>query len=262
MGCGWLGLPLARAFHEKGFQVHGSTTSQDKLAVLKKAGIVPFLLHVDGSGIQGPEEEFLSNQQILIIAIPPGLRKGNGEDYIGKMKAVHRAVKRAGIDKVLFVSSTSVYGSTRGEITEETLPLPDTESGRQLLASEQLFRHDQDLHTIIVRFGGLIGPERHPVYFLSGKGGLKNGKDLANLIHLEDCIHLISAVINGGHWNEVFNGVYPAHPAKREYYTREARKRGLKAPEYLSEGDKKQGKMVISSNFLINNYSFFSSIFT
>jgi 3-hydroxyisobutyrate dehydrogenase-like beta-hydroxyacid dehydrogenase len=39
LGCGWLGLPLAKAIVENGFSVKGSTTSTDKLTALENAGI-------------------------------------------------------------------------------------------------------------------------------------------------------------------------------------------------------------------------------
>jgi 3-hydroxyisobutyrate dehydrogenase-like beta-hydroxyacid dehydrogenase len=44
LGCGWLGLPLAKALLENGFAVKGSTTSQEKLSVLENSGIQPFLI--------------------------------------------------------------------------------------------------------------------------------------------------------------------------------------------------------------------------
>lgn len=261
MGCGWLGKPLAVALSERGFQVRGSTTSSDKMDALKNAGILPFQLLVSESGIQGPVDDFLEKVDILILNIPPGLRKAPGENYVTKMKAVHKAVNRAGIDKLVFVSSTSVYGKTRGKVTERTKPLPDTESGVQILASEKLFHKDHNLQTIVLRFGGLIGPGRHPVQFLSGKNALKNGNERINLIHLQDCIHIITKVVEGGHWNEIFNGVYPAHPFKRDYYTKMALKRHLTPPNFSEQSEGMGQKFVISSNFLTKKYSFFTSIF-
>jgi len=36
IGCGWLGLALAKKFVEKGYSVHGSTTTKSKIEVLNK----------------------------------------------------------------------------------------------------------------------------------------------------------------------------------------------------------------------------------
>ena len=39
LGCGWLGLPLAKSLIEKGFSVNGSTTSVEKIPILESLGI-------------------------------------------------------------------------------------------------------------------------------------------------------------------------------------------------------------------------------
>jgi 3-hydroxyisobutyrate dehydrogenase-like beta-hydroxyacid dehydrogenase len=44
LGCGWLGLPLAKVLVKNGFSVKGSTTTQDKILVLKQLGVDPFLI--------------------------------------------------------------------------------------------------------------------------------------------------------------------------------------------------------------------------
>ena len=44
LGCGWLGLPLAKSLLEKGFSINGSTTSFEKISILDKAGITPFIV--------------------------------------------------------------------------------------------------------------------------------------------------------------------------------------------------------------------------
>jgi nucleoside-diphosphate-sugar epimerase len=261
LGCGWLGLPLAKALLNAGYLVHGSTTSEEKLAGIASEGIQAFQIRLEEGRSEGHLAGFLKGVELLIINIPPGIRRDGEENYVRKMETVSQAVKEAGVPKLLFVSSTSVYGDSTGLVTEATSPAPKTESGRQVLAAEQLFQADPELQTIIVRFGGLIGPGRHPVTLLAGKKGLPNGDDPVNLIHLNDCIHLIKTVVEGEHWNQVFNGVYPAHPKKREYYAREALKRQLAIPEYEPSDLGINGKYIISKNYLTNSYSFFTSIF-
>ena len=44
IGCGWLGLPLARELVRNGHIVNGSTTREEKIAVLQAAQILPFIL--------------------------------------------------------------------------------------------------------------------------------------------------------------------------------------------------------------------------
>ena len=52
----------------------GSTTSPDKLDLLKNAGIDAFVIAVNSDKIEGNIEAFLEKSEILIIDIPPKLR--------------------------------------------------------------------------------------------------------------------------------------------------------------------------------------------
>ena len=259
LGCGWLGFPLAKHFVAKNHEVHGTTTSEHKLKELKEVGISPYHIALSATKIEGNIHSFLSHIDVLILNIPPRLRGGNKESFIEKIRLLYRAIKKSTVAKLIFVSSTSVYGDVAGEVTEETAPEPVTESGKQLLQCELLFIDDGKLESTIIRFGGLTGPTRHPVTMLSRKQHLKNGNDPVNLIHLTDCIHLIDSIIENNYWNEIFNGVYPLHPNKKEYYTSEAMKRGLKTPGYSDEFTGRSGKIILSKNFLDKNNVFYTS---
>ncbi|WP_343618816.1 NAD-dependent epimerase/dehydratase family protein [Flavobacterium sp.] len=256
LGCGWLGLPLAKRLIEKGNSVNGSTTSENKLSILKNAGINPFLVTL--SEVEGNVESestsenitnFLAESEILIIDIPPKLRavdpSTEKKAFVEKIKNLIPFIEKSAVNKVLFVSSTSVYGDDNDFITEETSANPDTESGKQLVLAENLLRENQNFETTIVRFGGLIGEDRHPVKFLAGKENLENPDAPINLIHLKDCIGIIKAIINQSKWNEVFNAAAPFHPSRETYYTQKAKDLNLVLPKFSSE--KTNIKKIISS---------------
>tara|TARA_R110002049_G_scaffold305515_1_gene502337 strand:+ start:113024 stop:113791 length:768 start_codon:yes stop_codon:yes gene_type:complete len=228
-------LPLAASFVKDGYDVYGTTTSKEKCAELANKAINPFLIRLSEDGIDGSIANFLSKTTILIVNVPPKLRGNNAENYLQKIKLLHQAVKNSDVKKIIFVSSTSVYGDNRGEVTETTIPRPVTDSGKQLLACEDLFRSDQEVQTTIIRFGGLIGDDRHPVNFLSGKKGLSNGSAPINLIHQVDCIRIIKSIVKEAWWNELFNAVYPYHPSKKDYYTQACLKRNLPIPDYMND---------------------------
>ena len=245
MGCGWLGLPLAKVLIQDGYLINGSTTSTEKLGNLKDVGIHPFLISLTEDGIEGDIKGLLSNVDALVINVPPKLRGGHKENYVKKMQLLHGAIRLSEVKKIIFVSSTSVYGDIDGKVTEETTPEPVTESGKQLVVSEDIFRKDNSLEATIIRFGGLIGPDRHPVTMLSGRKNLSNGNAAVNLIHLNDCIGIITEILKKNWWGETFNGVYPYHPTKQQYYTSKALGKGLQVPDYNADSEKK-GKIVSS----------------
>lgn len=267
LGCGWLGLPLAKALLENDFSVKGSTTSVEKLSVLENSKIESYLIQLSEDRITGLFAEFLENSKILIIDVPPKLR-GSATDpstalrktFVEKIKNTIPFIEKSTIKYVLFISSTSVYGdtSTALSVTEETKTNPDTESGKQLLETEHLLQSNPNFTTTILRFGGLIGEDRHPVRFLAGKKELENSTTPINLIHQKDCIGIIQKIIELHSWNETFNAVAPHHPSRKEYYTQKAIEKNLDLPQF-NEKISTLGK-IISSSKIQNNlgYTFIS----
>ena len=267
LGCGWLGFPLAKKLIEKGYSINGSTTSQNKLSTLENSGINPFIVilsEVEGmfesESVSESINSFLQESEILIIDIPPKLRGDNGDSlrkiFVEKIENLIPFIEKSTVKKVLFVSSTSVYGDENGIITEETPPNPETESGKQLLLAEAVLQKNQNFETTILRFGGLIGEDRHPVKFLAGKENLENPDAPINLIHQNDCIEIIQEIISQSKWNEVFNAVAPFHPTREEYYTQKANELNLILPRFSIE--KSNIKKVISGEKIENflNYTF------
>lgn len=263
LGCGWLGLPLAKKLIENGYAVKGSTTTENKLSVLENARINPFLVALESESVSASIHDFLAQSEILIIVIPPKLRGRNADNqdnerkiFVEKIKNTIPFIEKSTIKKVLFVSSTSVYGNENGVITERTTANPETESGKQLLLAESLLQQNQYFETTILRFGGLIGEDRNPAKFLAGKENLENPDAPVNLIHQNDCIGVIQEIIKQSKWNEVFNAVAPFHPTREEYYTQKAKEQNLAAPKFSTE--KTDIKKVISGEKIENslNYQF------
>ena len=250
LGCGWLGLPLAIALQKNGLKVKGSTTSEAKIALLIKNGIEPFLISLFEKQIQGNTPEFLENSTVLIINIPPNLRGNLDENFVAKIRNLIPFIEKSSVQNVLFTSSTAVYADDDSIITEESIPNPTTESGKQLLEVEQLLMKNKNFQTVILRFGGLIGEERHPIHFLSGRKAIENPNAPINLIHQMDCIRIIEKILEHGQdnkyvWNEVFNAVAPFHPSRKEYYTQKAMDLNLLLPEFL-EDKESVGKIITS----------------
>ena len=257
LGCGWLGFPLAKSLLQKGFRVYGSTTSVEKISLLENTGITPFLIELSDVTIEGEIASFLKNSEILIIDIPPKLRGNSSENFVGKIQNLIPFIEISSVKKVLFVSSTSVYSDDNKTITENTIPNPDTESGIQLLEAEQLLQSNKNFQTTVIRFGGLIGEDRHPIQFLAGRTNLENPDGPINLIHQMDCIGIIEAIIQqDSKGNETFNAVAPYHPTRKKYYTQKAIELNLPLPEF-NESKPSVGKTILSEKVaLVLNYNF------
>jgi len=252
LGCGWFGLALAKALVKEGITVKGSTTSAEKMELLSAEGVQPHLVQIDADS-QTFDPEFFQCD-ILIISIPPRFRKGEAADYLPKIKSIVHAIEQAGIIKVIYTSSTGVYGDHNSEVNEHKEPLPDTESGKILLEAEKFLQSQTAFKTTVLRFGGLIGPGRHPGRFFAGKKDIPNGRAPVNLIHLDDCIGIGLAVIGQNAFGNLFNAVSPAHPEKAEFYTRAALQAGLPVPEFVDELN--NWKIVNSIELSVLGYEF------
>lgn len=245
LGCGWLGFPLAQKLTENGNIVKGSTTSPQKLELLQANHIVPYLLTLKPDGITGNPEDFLKESNVLIIDFPPKLRGEENITLIHKIRNLIPCIEKLGIEKVVFISSISVYGKNSGIITEDTPASPNTESGRQLLETELLLQNNRFFKTTVLRFAGLISEDRHPVFHLAAKENLPDPNAPVNLIHREDCIDIIQTIIEKDIWNETFNAASPCHPSRKEYYTQQASILGLTPPKFI-DGNGDEGKIISS----------------
>ena len=255
-GLGWLGLPLAVQLQELGHTVKGSVTSKEKKAQLASYGVDVYQVEIAEDEIRGEITTFLANVDILIVLIPPGLRRNTGHNHALRMAQLLDAVENALVKKVILISSTGVYDDSQGVVTEADVPKPQDVKGNQLLEVEQLFFKSSTSDNTVIRFGGLYGGSRNPVKYLAGRTGLTNGDAPVNMIHRQDCIGVILAVIYKNAYGHIFNAVNPEHPSKKEYYTTQAEQLGLEPPHYNSE-EEHMYKQVDSINIKsVLGYSF------
>ena len=247
IGLGWLGEPLAISLKKQGHSVAGSTTTLAKIDHFRALDLPVVYLKITATGIEGSVAPLLKNIDVLVVAIPPKLRGDKKENYIAKMALLQKEIEQYKVPKVIFVSSTSVYGDAQGEVTEQIVPKPDTESGKQLWETEQLLTQK---NTTIIRFGGLIGADRNPIKMLSGRANVAKPNAVVNLIHQEDCIAIISKIIETNTYGISLNAVNPSHPSRKAYYFAKAKEYNLPEPLF-NENETQFGKQVDSvfSNF-------------
>ncbi|AWH73643.1 NAD(P)-dependent oxidoreductase [Dokdonia sp. Dokd-P16] len=234
-GLGWLGKALATRLHLMGYTVKGSVTDAEKAKDLTRSNIAAYPVIIAETGVSGLVETLLADTDVLLIMIPPGLRKNTGANYALKMAHFLHLIERSEVKKVILISSTSVYDDAQGKVTEKDAPQPDTNAAKQLYDVEQIFFNTPAFETTVVRFGGLFGGSRNPVKFLAGRKGLTNGDAPVNMIHRDDCIGILTAIIKQNAFGHIINAVSPSHPTKKEYYTKQAIELGLEPPEYSQE---------------------------
>ena len=215
IGCGWLGFPLAIELLKHGHVVYGSTTSKNKFEELSSAAILPFLYdgHINKL-ISIPTNEI----DCLIINFPPS----KSFDYPTQIEDLIQQFPEN--CKIIFTSSTSVYQDLEEEMNENGAVKID----HAVFLAEEILRSSEKQVTIL-RLAGLIGSNRHPIKFLSGKD-IEHGNMAVNLVHQDDVIAAIICVIQSNAWNKTYNVCWNEHPKKGHYYQNAAEKYGLTPP--------------------------------
>jgi nucleoside-diphosphate-sugar epimerase len=231
LGCGWLGLPLAKEIIKSGYEVKGSTTSAKKLSSLMANKIIPFHIILDPD-LKGENLNSFFECDYLVINIPPPRNSNPEKFHLEQIRSVFNELKKARCRKIVFISSTSVYGNTNSEVDEDSPVNPETASGKALNNVEEYLRSESDLKITIIRFGGLIGEDRNPASYFAGRKNIPGGNTPVNLIYLNDCVGIIKLVIKNEIWNVTVNGVSPIHPTKKEFYTKAAANLNLELPEF------------------------------
>ena len=232
LGCGWLGLPLGACLARRGYRVKGSTTSPNKLPRLAEAGIAPYLLTLDPC-VHGDQVGDFFRADVLFLNIPPGRRRPDAEAFFGELiGSVLTELHSASIDFVVFASSTSVYAPMNGLAVEVDAgkPRPASLSGRALLDAEGRFMADAHFDATVLRFAGLYGYDRQPGRFLAGRREVENGAVPVNLVHRDDAVAIVEAVLGQDVRGEVFNVCADEHPTRKAMYTRAAQWLGQDPP--------------------------------
>lgn len=246
LGCGWLGLPLGRHLVAQGYRVKGSTTTPDKLDVLRTAGIAPYRIAL-APDLEGERTQDFFDTDLLVLNVPPPRGRDDLRTYhLKQIDAVRRAAIEGPVEWILFASSTGVYPRVDTVVTEDDAPedpeaveAPLRPTGAVLLEAERRLMETPDFDTTVVRLAGLYGPDRRPGRFLAGRTNVAGGEAPVNLIHLDDCIGIVAAIIEQDVRGEVFNACADEHPTRRALYTAAAERLGLDPPTFEAGGTNK-----------------------
>ena len=252
IGFGWLGEPLAKSLNEKGYQVKGSTTSEEKLNRLNNKGWETFQLKFDphplGKGFQK-----LFETDILFINIPPARRSQPDSFHPEQIKYVKALALEYKIPKIIYTSATSVYPDNNGLAKESDIITK--ENNPALYNAEQILWKDKTYDLTVIRYGGLLGVDRIPGRYFSGKENV-TGDTPVNYIHRDDAVSLAQWIIENGLWNETYNGVAPIHPMRKDVYKKNAGELGFPPPASYADRVEDSWKEVSPSKIMATGFRF------
>jgi nucleoside-diphosphate-sugar epimerase len=210
-GCGDIGGRLASQLLPQGWTVYGLRRDVAKLPVgVQGVGGDLFDARIP---TQWPEGRI----DYLVYCATPSARDEEGyrAAYVQGLRHVLGWTKRSGQKpkRILFVSSSSVYGQQQGEWVDETSPAePDGFSGQVMREAEQVAR-ESELPATIVRLTGIYGPGRSDLM-----NRVRQGYSVAidpplygNRIHADDAAGLLAFLLqadaNGKALEDCYLGV-------------------------------------------------------
>lgn len=233
IGLGWLGWPLAKHLVANGYQVTGSVTT-----AAKQQQLITEMPAIDVQCWQAGEQAQLPASllaPVMIITIPPGKLS----HYFAALQMLISQARQGGVNHLIYISSTSVYGGT-GRCDESSPLMPETAQAATLIQVEQLVQSAGFPCWHILRPSGLFGPGRYPGRFLSGKT-LESGGRVVNLVHQCDVIGAIMALLTHPR-SDIFNLAAPDHPARAVFYNLACQLAGLPLPLFSDMSD--DGKQI------------------
>ncbi|EAQ53286.1 NAD(P)H-binding protein [Vibrio sp. MED222] len=267
VGAGWVGAPLSEHLEKHGNQVVVTKTTQAGADAVGNKRVPCEVFSFDSSKPDETIGELYSlllenNTEIVIGSFPPGFRKGAGQEYADYWQQLTRACQKANVKKLIMVSSTTVYPTKPGVLYEQdaslTLSTSENEqasafsdNARVMLKAEQSVI-DSGIDYTILRFSGLIGPNRHPSRFAS-KLKQVSTQAPANMLHLNDAIGAVDFAINQLH-NEIVNVTTPNTVSKAEFYA--AALKSANSSEPLPPIVDTPDKLISSKKILGLGYSF------
>ncbi len=125
VGLGWLGMPLAMSLAAKGWQVTGSKTTADGVEAARMCGIDGVELRLEPELVCDADDlDTLMNVDALVITLP-ARRSGPGESfYLQAMQEIVDSALAHHVPRIIFTSSTSVYGEVEGVVKESSERVP------------------------------------------------------------------------------------------------------------------------------------------
>jgi nucleoside-diphosphate-sugar epimerase len=235
-GCGYTGLRLARRLRPR-WQVTALARSADAATALNAAGIATAQLDLDAIAAPGALAKVTDGAAIAYLVPPPD--SGTSDPRLERFLA---AVGPARPTVLLYMSTTGVYGDTRGAaVTEDSPAAPGNDRSRRRVAAESIARswcEARGVRWVVLRVPGIYGPGRLPLERLQRGEPTLRPEDAGpgNRIHVEDlvtaCVASLERPVQG-----VFN-VSDGNPATTtEFLQRTAALAGLPAPPLVAFAD-------------------------
>lgn len=235
-GCGDVGTRVARLLHDSGAEVWGLRRSNTPLPdgiTLLQADLA------DANSLRQLPEEI---DRLVYLPAPDARdRVAYRQVFVEGLQNLLRALDKRALQRIVFVSSSAVYGEHDGAwVDEDTPAAPLGFNGEVLLEAEQCLAGSGKPATVL-RLAGLYGPGRTGLFERLRSGSARARREppfWSNRVHVEDAAAAIAHILALPDPATLYLGVDNMPLPTAELYGSVAR--GLGVPE-PAEGPAPQG---------------------
>jgi len=264
VGCGYVGLPLGKELVRLGHEVSGLRRSGSGAAALKAAGIKPLVADITRmETLAKLPREF--DWVVNCVATRGGSAEEYRRVYLRGMRHLLEWLAPSPPKGFVYTSSTSVYGQTDGSLVVETSPTePVAATAKVLAETERLLLEQgssrvrsprQKLPVAILRVAGIYGPERGHWFrqFLNNEARVEgDGSRFLNMIHRDDIIGCIIAVLKNRRSGEIYNAVDDEPVRQADFFQWLAEELGRDLPPAVPESPDETHKRGVTNKRVSN----------
>ncbi len=230
IGCGDIGLRVAKQLC-RNYRVFALTSQQSRFSELRGLGITPILGDLDK-----PETLWrLSGLAETVIHLAPPQNIGHRDSRTRNLTRI-LAQGPASLSRLIYVSTTGVYGDHKGGRVSEITPVnPQSERAKRRVDAERVLRLWGPAHGVavtILRVPGIYAANRLPVERLQARTpALISDEDAySNHIQSDDLARLVCAAVYHGKPQRVINACDGGETKMGDYFDEVADAFGLERP--------------------------------
>lgn len=230
IGCGDIGLRVAKQLC-RNYRVFALTSQQSRFSELRGLGITPILGDLDK-----PETLWrLSGLAETVIHLAPPQNIGHRDSRTRNLTRI-LAQGPASLSRLIYVSTTGVYGDHKGGRVSEITPVnPQSERAKRRVDAERVLRLWGPAHGVavtILRVPGIYAANRLPVERLQARTpALISDEDAySNHIQSDDLARLVCAAVYHGKPQRVINACDGGETRMGDYFDEVADAFGLERP--------------------------------
>lgn len=240
VGCGDIGVRVARLLQAQGAAVAGLARSAASAERLRRFGVEPVSGDLDdAASLAGLPT---AGKLIFYLAPPPG-----GGPIDSRMRRFCTALEALPAPaRIVYMSTSGVYGDCGGaRVTEETPVNPQTSRAQRRVDAETVLTRWGQAHSVavvILRVTGIYGPGRLPLARLQQGHPVLRAAEAppTNRIHADDLARVCIAAAQRSPAGEIYNVSDGQPGTMTEYFTTLADLLGLPRPPEVDMAEARQ----------------------